>query len=301
MSSAALQATQQPSRPYQQASQTRVPYYAQTSPNSAGTPASSRKRPSSNGAFPNSPTTPQQPSFYTSGGSPSTLTPRSQPLPPSAHASPLEAHAPQSPYSQARSNMAESIGGPPTAPPPRTSSYQQSGQTITASDRSPSSRYAQQQEGGYGSGQEGDRMRDDTATAAAAAAQSRRRVQQPPKDSPYRSSEPRESGSIQPTTQSRTASGVEPPLMETDLLKDDSTIINRLVLDDPKDDIEREMARLAEAQPVPIGSDVTPITGLGLVGSEGVDDGGRGSDRSRQDHSKSAQARRETKFGEYIL
>ncbi|KAK5149220.1 hypothetical protein LTR04_007323 [Oleoguttula sp. CCFEE 6159] len=136
---------------------------------------------------------------------------------------------------------------------------------------------------------------------AAAAAQSRRRVQQPPKDSPYRSSEPRESGSIQPTTQSRTASGVEPPLMETDLLKDDSTIINRLVLDDPKDDIEREMARLAEAQPVPIGSDVTPITGLGLVGSEGVDDGGRGSDRSRQDHSKSAQARRETKFGEYIL
>ena len=46
--------------------------------------------------------------------------------------------------------------------------------------------------------------------------------------------------------------------------------------------------------------DLTPITGLALVGSEGVEDGGRGGGKSRQDHSKSDTTKR-SKFGNYIL
>lgn len=75
-------------------------------------------------------------------------------------------------------------------------------------------------------------------------------------------------------------------------------MINRIVVTDPTEDIAREQARQAEARPAASGADVTPITGLGLVGSEGVDDGGRGAGKSRQDHSKSE---RRSKFGNYIL
>lgn len=72
--------------------------------------------------------------------------------------------------------------------------------------------------------------------------------------------------------------------------KEDDQIINRVVLDDPEIDLEREQERQAEATPV-----------LSLVGSGGVDDGARGSVRSRQDYSGSASRRKETKFGEYVL
>jgi protein-serine/threonine kinase len=52
---------------------------------------------------------------------------------------------------------------------------------------------------------------------------------------------------------------------------------------------------------VSIAADLTPITGLSVVGSEGVEDGGRGAQaKSRQDHSKSETAKR-SKFGNYIL
>ena len=89
--------------------------------------------------------------------------------------------------------------------------------------------------------------------------------------------------------------------MGTSLPREESTVINRLVVGDPQEDIAREEARQAEARPVPVGTDITPITGLGLVGSEGVDDGGRGAGKSRQDHSKSEGSRKHTKFGEYVL
>lgn len=68
---------------------------------------------------------------------------------------------------------------------------------------------------------------------------------------------------------------------------------------DPQEDIAREQARQAEAVPSSTGADITPITGLGLVGSEGVDDGGRGAGRSRQDHSSGSAKR--SRFGNYIL
>lgn len=99
--------------------------------------------------------------------------------------------------------------------------------------------------------------------------------------------------------QSRSVNAVGMPPLGTDLPREGSTVINRIVVDDPQEDLARERARQAEAQPMPAGTDLTPITGLGLVGSEGVDDGARAGLRSRQDHS--ATHRKETKFGDYIL
>lgn len=89
--------------------------------------------------------------------------------------------------------------------------------------------------------------------------------------------------------------------MGTDLPREESTIINRLVITDPQEDIAREQARVAESRGQAVGTDITPITGLTLVGSEGVDDGGRGVGKSRQAPSKSDRPRKDTKFGEYFL
>jgi protein-serine/threonine kinase len=77
--------------------------------------------------------------------------------------------------------------------------------------------------------------------------------------------------------------------------------MNRVAVSDPQEDLQRERERLAEARPSASGTDLTPVMGLGLVGEEGVEDGGRGGGRSRQDHSASNARRKETRFGEYIL
>jgi len=86
-----------------------------------------------------------------------------------------------------------------------------------------------------------------------------------------------------------------------------------MVVTDPQEDIARAQARQAEGLPASVAADLTPITGLALVGSEGVDDGGRGGGgagggagagagaKSRQDHSKSEGSTKRSKFGNYIL
>jgi protein-serine/threonine kinase len=91
------------------------------------------------------------------------------------------------------------------------------------------------------------------------------------------------------------------PPTGTSLPREESTVINRIVVADPQEDIARAEARQGEGFPAASGADLTPITGLGLVGSEGVDDGGRGGGRSRQDHSKSENSAKRSKFGNYIL
>jgi protein-serine/threonine kinase len=73
-----------------------------------------------------------------------------------------------------------------------------------------------------------------------------------------------------------------------------------LIASDPQEDLAREQARQAEARPHAPGTDITPVTGLGPVNSEGVDDGGRGAGRSRHDHTRD-KTRKETRFGDYIL
>lgn len=98
-------------------------------------------------------------------------------------------------------------------------------------------------------------------------------------------------------------SASHPPRGE-DLPRENSTVINRIVASDPQEDIARERARVGESQNKAPPTDITPVTGLGLVGSEGVDDGGRGAgsaERTRQQRGPQEKSRKETKFGEYIL
>jgi protein-serine/threonine kinase len=84
------------------------------------------------------------------------------------------------------------------------------------------------------------------------------------------------------------------------LVKESSTVINQVVVSDPSVDIMREQARQAEASISP-STDSAPPSGLALVGSEGVDDGGRGGLRSRHDYNENTIKRKETTFGQYVL
>lgn len=125
------------------------------------------------------------------------------------------------------------------------------------------------------------------------ASQSRRRA----KDSPRQQGS---SARSQPA-HSRSATAIGQPPVNTSLPREESAVINRIVVSDTQEDIARAQARQGDGPHVTSPADLTPITGLSLVGSEGVDDGGRGAGgKSRQDHSKSENAKR-SKFGNYIL
>lgn len=90
--------------------------------------------------------------------------------------------------------------------------------------------------------------------------------------------------------QSRSASHLAATAPSSGSGAEETPVIDRVLATDPEIDLEREHERRSEALP-----------SLGLVGSSGVDDGGRGPPRSRQDYSSSASRRKETKFGDYIL
>lgn len=277
MSSAAVQANSPAitSRSYQQQQQSPQQFYPplQQSPVAASSsPASARKpsrRPSGNGASPNTPTT-SQPHHSPDVSTNSTLnTPRLQQLPASTHSSPAMA-----------SNSTSAAPGAPM-PPPRTSSHR----TAPSANNSPATSRAQQSSA-YPTASDKDRIRDDS---------SRRKAKDSPRQ-PGASS--RSKNSPGQPAHSRSATAVGEPPIGTNLPREESAVINRIVVADPQEDIAREQARQAEARPSASANDVTPITGLGLVGSEGVEDGGRGAGRSRQDHSGSTK---KSKFGNYIL
>lgn len=91
---------------------------------------------------------------------------------------------------------------------------------------------------------------------------------------------------------------------------EESKVINRLVVADLEEDVEREKMRLAESQLSPSNVLQTnqmlnvpqnsPVNGLGL--SEVQSTGGDGGQqKSRQEYLKNAQPKREVKFGDYIL
>jgi protein-serine/threonine kinase len=83
-------------------------------------------------------------------------------------------------------------------------------------------------------------------------------------------------------------------------IRETSDILNRLVISEPIEDLDRERERINESMPLPVTSDER--SGLSIVGSEGVEDGGRGAgQRSRQDHSSSSKREKNTRFGEYFL
>lgn len=229
-------------------------------------------------------------------------TPRQQPLPPSTQASPVTPQMSQTSKNDhgARATFPESLGGGPPIPPPRTSSNQR-GRNDSSTERITSPRQSRRRaDNGYHEREEypstnrGERAQDE------AAASSRRRGPRSP-EIPQRNAstrEPRDQNSIS-AVQSR--SDAPKGTSQGDLSKEDSAVLNRMVVTDPEVDIERERERQAEALPGAGGNDITPITGLGLVGSEGVDDGGRGGTKSRHDYSNTTSRRRETSFGQYVL
>lgn len=295
MSSAAVQSSGPTisTRQYQQTPLSREQYYSQQSPTAlaSNSPNTSRKptrRTSGNGASPNLPTTPQQHSSPPVSNSSNVTTPRAQQPSQSAIA--------------ASDAVTAAAYGNATAPlvPPRSSSNQRGPsaanavsqmENLSLADATPSQQPPRNPSGG------GD----------AGARQSRRSTQQSPREGQNQQQQQQPSSSSNRSkqapaqAQNRSAASAGKSPSGANITREESTIINRVVASDPQEDIARERARQAEARPQPPGADVTPITGLGLVGSEGVDDGGRGAGKSRQDHSRSDKPRKETRFGEYVL
>lgn len=224
-----------------------------------------------------------------------TATPAGQRISSSSHATPVSRHSQRS-YDAYQSERTDSQ----SALPFRQS--QDAAASSPYSERQTSSRpqqpYNTPELGSTAN--EPDRTREN-AGSTPAAAQSRRKDQRIVSEPTQQYGEGSAQRHSRIPTQSRSATAIGQPPLDNNLPREDSTVINRLVIADPQENVQREAARVAEARPLPVGTDVTPVTGLGLVGSEGVDDGGRGGPRSRQEHLKTGQPKRETKFGEYIL
>lgn len=165
--------------------------------------------------------------------------------------------------------------------PPRTTSARSPGQTPSSrSARQDADAYATQNGGDY-LDQMGDRSRDDTTTSA----RSRRRDPQGP-------------DTAQPTASTGTRRGNEqtfpPQAQHPGMARENSEVINRVLVTDPAVDEERMRARIAEARPL----QPTPeARAMGLT-HEAYTEETRGPQR-RQDYSKSK--RREIQFGEYVL
>ena len=162
--------------------------------------------------------------------------------------------------------------GPPMSPPPRTSSRpenQSSPANVQVPDRT---RRRDEYQPRYP--ESGGHTGEDTADTAASAARSRR------------------VGTGETDAYTSRASAQRP-----EMSRDNSEVIDRLVVTDPEVDIERERERIAEAVP----------SGEPTRHEELPDDSHRVPSRTRQDFAhgtgggSSGAARKETKFGEYIL
>ncbi|ODH13713.1 CAMK/CAMKL/KIN4 protein kinase [Paracoccidioides brasiliensis] len=265
-----------------------------------------------NAAHPTAPVSPDQfnspPSTVTSTMNP----PQHLPLPPSTHASPSPAtpptaQGPINPRPRPTPTLSDGPGSPPI-PPPRTSSNQRSRTSSNnpsannSTERVSNSKHSKRK--GDNGRNRGDRehtretnarerMKDNGGPATA---KSRRKGPHSP-ERPQRAAstrEPRDHMSPPPAMESRSEATMGPTSIPAGIHKQGSSAIDRMVATDPQVDITREKERQAEAQP-----DREPVSGLGLVSSEGVDDGGRGA-RSRHDYSNSSR-RKETTFGDYVL
>lgn len=100
---------------------------------------------------------------------------------------------------------------------------------------------------------------------------------------------------------SRSTNAVGQPPMGTDLPRENSAVIQRIVVDDPQADLVREELRQAEARPHAPGANVPPIAGIDSLPAHAVATP-PSVPRSRQEHLKhSTSHRKEVKFGDYIL
>lgn len=282
-----------------------------SSPHSSRRPS---RRPSGNGNQTLDPDVSQQASHQSPAGvyHSNSSTPRGQEIASTTHTSPMIPTTSSPPYQQSRREQRgqqPQQGRPPISPPPRTSSNQRgqsislpsnapladrtasSRQTVQAADElQPESRSAAADS--LSSVEPG--TDNDAAAAAANAARSRRRGPTSP-DGPQRAISNREASSQQPPSavESRSASNVVSTTSHTKPGRDESQIINRVVVDDPAVDLKREQERQLESVP-----------GLVVVNNVTTEDVNRAAPRSRQDYSAGAGntgRRKETRFGEYIL
>ncbi|KIW34830.1 hypothetical protein, variant [Cladophialophora immunda] len=136
-----------------------------------------------------------------------------------------------------------------------------------------------------------DRSRDDTATATASAARSRRKGPASP-DGPHRAASTRERGAHTVPTQSRSEATMHPSNTAASLAREYSDVINRVVVSDPQEDIERAQERVAEAQPMNPDARNVPELDDDLLPPPGP--------ARRQDYSKSSR-RKDVQFGDYVL
>jgi protein-serine/threonine kinase len=254
-------------------SQSSSQYYQQDRyPNSTTSPS----RRSGNASIPN---TPQQPQYSSPLSSAATM---STPRGPTA-ASPSEPMS-TSTYQQFYPDSVAS--GPPAALPIRTSS-QQAPTSVTASpydSRAYGSR-SQQSGGGYGSESERERSTDN---------ERRQRSQRSPQVDQSGASRGSQQRSRNAPTQSRSATAVGQPPVDTTLPRENSAIITHIVVDDPQADYARERARIAEARPHQSGTEPAMVDQTIPADTEQ-------KHRSRQEHLRQPAHRKEVKFGDYIL
>ncbi|RAL05264.1 putative serine/threonine protein kinase (Kin4) [Aspergillus ibericus CBS 121593] len=209
--------------------------------------------------------------------------PQSQSLPLPTHASPaLTPAAPSSEQDYNRSPIYPDLLGAPPVPPPRTSSTHRS-------HHGPGEKTSSSRHGKNKAEDRSARRGDDT--------------QFHPVISPEEFSQgtsARAPAAPSSASAPHPEENMEAYSSQAALMKESSTVLNQVLVSDPSVDIEREQVRQAGSSVSP-STESAPASGLGLVGSDGVDDGGRGGLRSRHDYSDQAAKRKETTFGQYIL
>ncbi|PWY88691.1 serine/threonine protein kinase [Aspergillus sclerotioniger CBS 115572] len=209
--------------------------------------------------------------------------PQSQPLPLTTHASPaLTPAASSSEQDYSRSHIYPDLLGAPPVPPPRTSSTHRS-------HHGPGEKTSGSRHGKNKAEDRSARRGDDTQF---------RQVKSPDEFSQGTSA--RAPAAPSSASAPHSEENMEAFADQAALMKESSTVLNQVLVSDPSVDIEREQVRQAGSSVSP-STESAPASGLGLVGSDGVDDGGRGGLRSRHDYSDQAAKRKETTFGQYIL
>ncbi|KAF9884658.1 hypothetical protein FE257_001351 [Aspergillus nanangensis] len=216
--------------------------------------------------------------------------PQSQSVPRTTHASPAVIATASSPAQNSnRSPIYPDLLGAPPIPPPRTSSNHRSHHSST------------EKVSRHGKNRGGDERSTNHRERRGEESRSRRRTGKSPENQSRGDGTTR----AQAAPSSSTPASGPDDTMETipgsgTFVKESSTAINQVPVSDHSVDAEREQIQQAGASVSP-SIESGPTSGLGLVGSEGVDDGGRGGLRSRHDYSENSVKRKETAFGQYIL
>ncbi|KAK4551849.1 hypothetical protein LTR86_010845 [Recurvomyces mirabilis] len=239
---------------------------------------------SGEGANASLPNTPQQAGFSSPGGSASMSTPRAPGLPTSGTHDDMASSTYQQYYPDHASL------------PIRTSAAQTPSSTANYDGSRYSTSRGQQSGSAAGYGSESDR----TGTSDS---ERRRQQQRSPRESQpqQQPGSGRSQRSRQAPVTSRSQNAIGQPPIDTSLPRENSTVINRIVVDDPGTDISRERQRVAEARPLHGGDGAAPTMSSEYGAAEPAP---VPQQRSRQEHLKhnsTTSSRKEVKFGEYIL